>query len=427
MSESLGRHLLVEFFGCSETILNDVVQIETAMVTAAKVANATVINSTFHHFSPYGVSGVVVIQESHLAIHAWPEYQYAAVDIFTCGTAVKPWVAYDYLKKAFAATHGSSMELKRGQKELLSRVNVDFLATERQNSAPAHQPQFKRNVWFTDKDENIALSLRHTGQLLYDQQSPYQRVRVLESYAYGKTLLIDDMVMCTEKDEFVYHEMIVHVPVFIHGKVRRALVIGGGDGGTVREILKHQDIEEVVMVEIDEKVVEASTLHLPTLSAQLSHPKLSLKIEDGIDFMANCPSSTFDLIIIDGSDPEGPAKGLFSLQFYKDCHRVLKQGGVLNLQSEGPLFNTAAFLELNKCTQTIFGKDSSHCYLAYISTYPTGMWSFITAQKSSALNYAKFDISGAALFSQHHRLQYYTPQMHFAAFALPPFVREMMT
>jgi len=426
MPNTLGRHILVEFYGCSSSILNDVITIEKAMVDAAKAAEATVINSTFHHFSPYGVSGVVVIQESHLAIHAWPEYQYAAVDIFTCGDEVQPWVAYDFLKKAFEADHGSAMEINRGQKDLLKRINVDYLIKDRTATEETLNPEFKRDVWFTDKDENIALSLRHSGKLLYHAQSPYQRVRVLESYAYGKTLAIDNMIMVTEKDEFVYHEMIAHVPTFIHGNVKRALVIGGGDGGTVRELLKHPEIEEVVMVEIDEKVVEASKLHLPQLSCAFDNPKLQLLIQDGIEYLNNCPDEAFDLIIVDGSDPEGPAEGLFSASFYQNAYRALRPEGVLNLQSEGPLFNSAAFVELNHCLNDIFGKTSVACYLAYISTYPTGMWSFTTAQKGKALNYTDFDLSQAAIFSEQHKLQYYTPEMHFAAYALPPFVKTML-
>lgn len=427
MSNALGRHILVEFFGCSASILNDVIVIEKSMVDAAKAAQATVINSTFHHFSPYGVSGVVVIQESHLAIHAWPEYQYAAVDIFTCGEEVDPWVAYDYLKTAFEAQHGSSMEINRGQKQLLSRINVDHLRTDRAEAEQELQPHYKRDVWFTDKDENIALSLRHTGRLLYHADSPYQRVRVLESYAYGKALVIDDMVMATEKDEFVYHEMIVHVPVLLHEAPKNVLVIGGGDGGTVRELFKHEVVESVTMVEIDEKVVEASRLHLPQLSSAFDHPKLDLRIQDGIEFLRQCESEQYDLIIIDGSDPEGPAEGLFSQAFYEDVYRALRPGGVLNLQSEGPLFNTQAFLSLNRCLRTIFSEESVGCYLAYISTYPTGMWSFTSARKGGPLEPLKFDLANAAIFSEQHQLQYYTPEMHYAAFTLPPFVKTMLT
>jgi len=426
MSNTLGRHILVEFYGCNSEILNDVITIEKSMVNAAKEAQATVINSTFHHFSPYGVSGVVVIQESHLAIHTWPEYKYAAVDVFTCGEVVNPWIAYDFLKKAFEADQGSAMEINRGQKDLLKRIDVDYLSNHREEVEKEVKPTYKRDVWFTDKDENVALSLRHTGELLYHAKSPYQTVRVLNTYAYGKMLSIDNMVMVTEKDEFVYHEMIAHVPMFVHGQVKRALVIGGGDGGTVRELLRHPQIEEVVMVEIDEKVIEAAKEHLPQIASDFDHPKLKLHIDDGIKYVANCPAESFDLVIIDGSDPEGPAEGLFSPSFYKNVYQALKPNGILNLQSESPMFNAKSFLELNNCMVDIFGFNSVSRYLAFISTYPSGMWSFTIAQKGSPLAYDKFDLTGAAIFSQQHDLQYYTPDMHFAAFTLPPFVRKML-
>jgi spermidine synthase len=439
MSNTLGRHILVEFFDCSAEIMNDVIIIEQSMVNAAREAQATVINSTFHHFSPYGVSGVVVIQESHLAIHTWPEFRYAAVDIFTCGTEVNPWIAYDFLKKAFQAQHGSAMEINRGQKDLLQRVDVDFLQKHRSSielyqeqmvngEGEKIEPQFKRDVWFTDKDENRALSIRHTGDVLYRQKSPFQLVQVLDSYAYGKTLTIDGMIMCTEKDEFVYHEMISHVPMLTHPGVKKALVIGGGDGGTVRELVKHESLEQVVMVEIDEKVVEASKLHLPTLSCAFGHPKLDLRIDDGIKYIHECPDETFDLIIIDGSDPEGPAEGLFSEEFYQHVHRCLRPGGLLTLQSEGPHFSSKAFVELHQCLERVFGEDSVHCYLAFIPTYPTGMWSFNYACKDGSIHPLRsLDEVRANAFSAQHQLRYYTADVHKGAFALPPFVQEMLS
>ena len=434
MSNTLGRHILVEFFDCSAEIMNDVIIIEQSMVNAAKEAQATVINSTFHHFSPYGVSGVVVIQESHLAIHTWPEFRYAAVDIFTCGTEVNPWIAYDFLKTAFEAKHGSAMEINRGQKDLLQRVDIDFLKKYRSSTevfeeaqAQGHEPSFKRDVWFTDKDENRALSIRHTGELLYRAKSDYQLVQVLDSYAYGKTLTIDGMIMCTERDEFVYHEMIAHVPMLTHPGVKRALVIGGGDGGTVRELVKHPELEQVVMVEIDEKVVEASKLHLPALSSAFGHEKLDLRIADGIEYLKQVEDEAFDLIIIDGSDPEGPAEGLFSEAFYRDVHRALKAGGLLTLQSEGPHFSSKAFVELHQCLQNVFGEGAVHCYLAFIPTYPTGMWSFNYASKGGVLHpLENLDVARSDAFSQAHNLRYYTAEVHRGAFALPPFVREML-
>ncbi len=248
---ALGRHVLVEFFECSPEILNDVTIIEKNMVEGAVEAGATVINSTFHHFSPFGVSGVVVIQESHLAVHTWPEYGYAAVDLFTCGDTVDPWISYRYLLHAFKASHGSSMELLRGQLDLLKKT-ADLADLPGGTELTPEEIKYNRNIWFTERGENIALSLRHRGDPLFRKQSPFQKVEIYDTFAYGKMLTCDGMIMCAEKDEHGYHEMIVHVPMHVHPDIKNVLVIGGGDGGTVREILRHEPVDRVVMVEIDE-------------------------------------------------------------------------------------------------------------------------------------------------------------------------------
>jgi len=422
---ALGRHILVEFFGCSSEILNDVPTIETSMVEAAKEALSTVINSTFHHFSPYGVSGVVVIQESHLAIHTWPEFQYAAVDIFTCGNTINPWIAYDFLKKAFEAKHGSAMEINRGQTDLLKRVDFDINA-DREEMEQQLQPEYKRDVWFTDKDENIALSLRYTGDILFRVKSPYQTVQVINTYAYGKTLTIDNMVMCSEKDEHAYHEMIAHIPMLSHPNPNDVLVIGGGDGGTVREVVRHEALNKVTMVEIDETVVEASKKFLPQLSEAFENPKLQLLIYDGIKFVQDAVADSYDVVIVDGSDPEGPATGLFSESFYRDIYKSMKEDGVLVLQSEGPHFNRETMVDVFQCLQRIFGKDKVHMYLAFIPTYPTGMWSFIYASKGDVHPFNRLNSAMAADFAKKHNLQYYNAEIHRCAFALPTFVSNML-
>ncbi|WCL81738.1 polyamine aminopropyltransferase [Saprospira sp. CCB-QB6] len=428
MSKTLGRHILVEFFGCSPDILNDVITIEKSMVNAAIEAQATVINATFHHFSPYGVSGVVVIQESHLAIHTWPEYGYAAVDLFTCGDEVNPWISYDYLKTAFEADYGSAMEINRGQADLLKRVNIDHLLKERQGteSQLEHKVKFSRNVWFTDKDENLALSLRHTGNLLYRKKSEFQTVQVLESHAFGKMLTIDNLIMTTEKDEFIYHEMITHPAMLSHAAPKNILVIGGGDGGTVRELFRHDSVEKVTMVEIDGNVVEACKEHLPQIAAAFDHPNLDLKIADGIAYVAEAAAESFDIIIVDGSDPAGPAEGLFSEEFYKNVQKALKKDGILVLQSESPHFHQKAFVELNHCLKDIFGAEAVEVYLAQIPTYPTGTWSFTMASKDGQAKLPQLDQAAANAFSEKHGLSYYDGAVHQAAFALPPFVRKML-
>ncbi|AMM52104.1 spermidine synthase [Rufibacter sp. DG15C] len=422
--DALGRHILVEFYNCSPELMNDVVHIENSMVEAAETAGATVINSTFHHFSPYGVSGVVVIQESHLAIHTWPEYGYAAVDLFTCGETVDPWVSYDFLQKAFKASHGSSMECRRGQQSLLQRTDFTVEARDSgQQIVPI--PKITRDVWFTERDENIALSLKHTGNQLYKKQSPYQKVEVFETLAYGNMLTLDGMVMCTQKDEYVYHEMITHVPVMSHGNVKRALVIGGGDGGTVRELLRHDQINEVVLVEIDALVIEACKEHLPETASAFDHPKLKLLVADGIKYIQECANEAFDLIIVDSADPVGPGEGLFTAEFYQEVYRCLTPNGIMITQSESPRFNTKVFVEIYDTYRGIFGQENVHCYLAAIPTYPTGTWSFSFSSKGG-VHPKQVNMEQAAAFSREHNLRYYNEDIHQAAFALPNFVKDLL-
>ncbi len=424
---ALGNHILVEFSGCEPEIMNGVSTIENAMVDAAESAGATVINSTFHHFSPYGVSGVVVIQESHLAIHTWPEYGYAAVDLFTCGDQVDAWVSFDLLKEAFKAKNYSAIEMKRGALNLLNRLDFDINSIRSEAKNRLNPDKYTRNVWFTDKDDDQGLSLRYTGEVLFDQKTEFQRVKVLETYRYGKMLALDNMVMTTEKDEFHYHEMISHPAMFTHGNIKNVLVIGGGDGGTVREILKHQSVEKVTMVEIDGAVIEACKEHLPQIAASFDDPRLELHVADGIDFVKNADSTTYDLVIVDGSDPVGPAEGLFTVDFYQNCERVLKQNGILVAQGESPKFNEQAFTELNATLKSIFGNSNAHTSLLYVPTYPTGMWSFQWGIKGDLdplkIN-EKADEIGA--FVNENGLNYYNFHIHKSSFALPNFVLKML-
>ena len=422
---ALGQHILVEFINCTPEIMNDVSIIETGMVEAASKAGATVINSTFHHFSPYGVSGVVVIQESHLAIHTWPEYGYAAVDLFTCGDSVDTWLAFDHLKEVFQAGNYSAIEMRRGNMNLLNRVGFDLSSMREESKQHVNPEKFTRNVWFTDKDENQALSLRYTGEILFDKTSEFQKVRIIDTYAYGKTLTIDDMFMCTEKDEAHYHEMISHPAILAHGNVKNILVIGGGDGGTIREVLKHKSVEKVTMVEIDELVIEASKKHLPQIASEFGNPKLNLLIQDGIQFVADQNNETYDLVIIDGSDPVGPAEGLFSKAFFDNCKRILTPNGILVTQGESPMFNQKAFVELNTCLKELFGDEKVNTCLFQVPTYPSGTWSFHYAAKGT-VDVTKPNHTISDAFESNQNLKYYNSSLHTGAFALPNFVKNML-
>ncbi|MGC1309333.1 MAG: polyamine aminopropyltransferase [Phormidesmis sp.] len=424
--KSLGRHILVEFHGCSAEILNDVPRIEQGMLAAATQSGATIINSVFHHFSPFGVSGVIVIQESHLAIHTWPEYRYAAVDLFTCGDTVNPWVSYASLKAAFQAEHGSAVEINRGQLDLLEKIDIDLGEIRDQATQTLMPPKHSRSVWFTDRDDNIALSIRHRGDRIFQEKSPYQLVEIFDTFKYGKMLTVDKMVMCSEKDETAYHEMIIHVPMLANPGVKKVLVIGGGDGGSVREILRHESVESVTMVEIDEVVVRASREFLPSLSSSLDDPKLDLIIGDGIEYLKNASDESYDFIVVDSSDPVGPAEGLFSTAFYKDVYRCLTPSGMMVAQSESPRFNQKAFVSLSHCLRDIFNVENAHTYLAFIQTYPTGMWSFSYCTKNGIHPVKALNIDNAARFAKAHDLQYYNPDVHQAAFCLPTFIQTML-
>jgi spermidine synthase len=424
--DALGRHVLVEFYECSPDILNEVSMIETSMVAAAKEAGATVINSTFHHFSPFGVSGVVVIQESHLAIHTWPEYRYAAVDLFTCGEPVDPWISYKYLKNAFQASHGSSMEISRGQLNLLEPSKIDVPGLREQAEQYLPIPQYTRNIWFTERNDYIALSLRHKGDPLFRKKSKYQKVEIFDTYQFGKLLACDGMIMCAEKDEHAYHEMITHVPMFTYPDPKRILVIGGGDGGTVRELVRHENIAEVVMVEIDDVVVEASKKHLPTLASAFNHSKLNLFIEDGIKYVSQAADESFDIVLIDSTDPVGPAVGLFTKDFYHQVRRILTPHGIMVAQSESPRFNIPVFKEIYAAYREVFGQAKVYPYLAFIPTYPTGMWSFAFCSKGNVHPLENLRTKAAKQFASDQALNYYNEEIHRSAFVLPRFVRNML-
>lgn len=424
--ESLGRHILVEYFNCSSEVLNDVIMIENAMVKASEAAGAIVINSTFHHFSPFGVSGVVVIEESHLAVHTWPEYKYAALDLFTCGENVDPWTSYEFLKEAFKAESGSSLEMLRGSLSLLEKSDFNLKEQREVIDKERVKPKKSRDIWFTERDDNIATSFRHSGDLLFRKKSKFQKVEIYETFQYGKMLTCDGVAMCAEADEYAYHEMIAHVPMLTHPNPKNVLVIGGGDGGTIREVTRHETLEKVVLVEIDEVVIEASKKHLPVLSSAFDHPKLDLQIADGIQYVKESPDESFDLVIVDSTDPVGPAEGLFTEEFYKDVQRILKTPGLMITQSESPRFNVNVFKEIYNCYFQIYGQENVHCYLAYIPIYPSGMWSFSYCAKGDIHPIRNLDQQKAKSFSIDHNFKYYSDQIHYASFILPQFVKDLL-
>ncbi len=288
----------------------------------------------------------------------------------------------------------------------------------------ANTEQFNPGEWIIDRDGNIALSIRFK-KLLFSEKSPYQTVEVFDTYDRGRMLTIDRIIMCTEVDEASYHEMLVHVPMLTNAQIKDVLVIGAGDGGTIRELVRHEDIRQITMVEIDEVVVKASQEFLPHISSALNHPKLNLLIEDGIKYVREASKDSYDLIIIDSSDPVGPAEGLFTKSFYQDIYRCLRPGGLVTIQSESPSFNPQVFKELNQFLKQVFD-NRVYPYLVFIPMYPSGMWSLTYCSKQGVHPLQDFNRDRAMEFTQTQNLRYYNADIHRAAFCLPTYIHKMV-
>ncbi|NMA37290.1 MAG: polyamine aminopropyltransferase, partial [Papillibacter sp.] len=190
-------------------------------------------------------------------------------------------------------------------------------------------------LWFTENHTtNVRLSIR-TDRQLYSAQSSFQRIDIFQSVEFGRFLTLDGYMMLTEKDEFIYHEMITHVPLAVHPDAKNILVIGGGDGGAVRELCRYRTVKAIDLVEIDPLVVEASREHLPFTACSLDDPRVTIYYEDGVKFVRR-KKAAYDLIIVDSTDPFGPGEGLFTREFYGSCYMALKEDGIMVNQHESP-------------------------------------------------------------------------------------------
>jgi spermidine synthase len=279
----------------------------------------------------------------------------------------------------------------------------------------------KLDLWVTETHKNLVSLGFRVERTLFSGKSAYQQVDVVETAGHGTLLLNDGIVMVSERDEFVYHEMIAHVPLFTISEPRSVLIIGGGDGGTAREVLRHKSIKRAVMVEIDEMVVDACKKHMPSVSCALEDPRLELIIDDGVKYAQNC-TETFDAVLIDSTDPIGPAQPLFDRSFYKTIAGLLSENGVMISQSESPFYDTEIQNSMFSNQRPFFEKI--HMYTFSTITYPGGLWSFGFAS-NGLCPIRDFDPKRAAAPGMD--MQYYNPAVHKAAFALPCFVTKGLT
>jgi len=269
-------------------------------------------------------------------------------------------------------------------------------------------------LWYTEKQTpNLGITcLVH--ETLCHFKTPYQDLAVIDTLQFGKMLVLDGMVQTTEKDEFVYHEMIAHVAMQAHPNPRDVLVVGGGDGGAIREVLKYSSVETATLVEIDEAVIEVSRKYLPDIAVGLSDPRVTVLVADGIEHVKQS-TGKYDVILVDSTEPVGPAIGLFSEEFYRNIYRALKKDGIFVAQTESPFFNRDLIKDVYARIARVF--PLTKLYLASIPTYPSGLWSFTAGSKC-------YEPENGG--DKPVKTKYYNKDVHQGAFRLPGFVRELL-
>lgn len=273
-------------------------------------------------------------------------------------------------------------------------------------------------LWYTEKQTpNVGITCK-ISETLHDEQSEFQHISVINTEQFGRMLVLDGMVMTTIKDEFVYHEMISHVALNTHPNPENVLVIGGGDGGAIREVIKHPKVKKATLAEIDGRVIEVSKQYLPEIAVALEgNPKVEVLVDDGIAHIKN-KKNTYDLILVDSTEPIGPAEGLFALEFYRQIYDALKEDGIMVAQTESPFFNSDLISRVYKDISSVF--PLTKLYLASIPTYPSGLWSFTMGSK-------RWDPeqTDESLIPDLDT-KYYCADIHKSVFKLPKFVQALL-
>jgi len=262
----------------------------------------------------------------------------------------------------------------------------------------------------------FSLRIRET---LHSERSDHQQIDVVDTVTFGRALLLDGIFMTSEKDEFFYHEMLVHPALVTHPAPRRVLVIGGGDGGTAREALRHPEVAHVQMVEIDRRVVEVSRTHLPGIG-RWDDPRLHLRFEDAVAYVKETDDAPYDVVLLDGSDPVGPAEGLFDRAFYEGVRRVLAPGGILALQSESPVLFPDTYRSTQRTVADVFGA-AWPCF-GHVPLYGASVWTWTLAPTDGSDPRAPRHPDRADAIARGGT-RYYTPDIHRAAFVVPPYAR----
>ncbi|MFT9635897.1 polyamine aminopropyltransferase [Alcaligenes phenolicus] len=412
-----GLHLTADLYqcACSPELLIDAQKLADFCRQQTIDAGLTIVGEEWQAFpefegQPGGVTGVLLLAESHLAIHTWPERGGVTLDVYVCN------FMQDNSGKATRLIDGIEQAFKPGQaqRNRLWRGEAD---------GPAHAGELLTE----NLNQDALYGFRFTERLL-ERQTAFQRLELLRSETLGKTLRLDGCMMTSEAEEFFYHEGLIHPAAMAHPNPRRALIVGGGDGGALEELLKYPSLERVSLVELDGEVIEVAREHLQSIhKGAFDNPRVQIQIEDGAKFLANT-QERFDLIYLDLTDPETPAGPLYTAAFFESCKRALASGGALVLHLGSPFHESQQVKNLSESLASVFAQV--HGYGLHIPLYGS-YWGLAIA--SDELNPRAFSadqiqerLEQRMSNENQDSLQFYNADIHGALFALPTFYRRLM-
>ncbi len=395
-----GLHLIGDLAGCrcDPQRLLDSAGFKDKCIEMVNTSGLTVMDTIFKQFDNSGFTGAVVLAESHLAIHTWPETNGLTLDVYVCNysadNSAKAQQLFDAVVDYFQPDEIARHAIDRGAHMLIEPLN--------------------ESIGFYIK------ASRHIGEW----HTQYQKIAVFDTPQYGKIFRLDDYNMTSEREEFVYHETLIHPALTAHSAPGKVLIIGGGDGGSSEEVLKHPSVEQVTLVEIDEDVIKVAKEHFESVhNGVFDNPRLRIIVGDGMQFVRNTEDK-FDLIALDLTDPIGPAAALYSEDFFRQCRKALNPGGALTLHIGSPTAHPERVTELAQRLHRVF-RIVRPCTM-YIPLYGA-LWALAVC--SDQLNPKAFtanEIDARIKARGLNQLQFYNGESHLGIFALPNFIRTLV-
>ena len=395
-----GLHIIGDLGGCrcDPQVLLDGKAFEQVCVDIVRASGLTIMDVSFHQFEGSGYTGTVVLAESHLAIHTWPESQGLTLDVYVCNysadNSTKARQLFDAIVAHFRPAEIARHEVSRGDHLLMEPLN-----------------------------DSTGFYIK-ADRLVGEWQTRYQQVQIYETPHYGKIFRLDGYNMTSEKEEFVYHENLIHPALTAHAAPKKVLIVGGGDGGSAEEALKHPSVEQLTLCEIDEDVIKVAKEHFQAVhNGVFDNPKLRLLIGDGMKFVRETQEK-FDLIALDLNDPVGPAEALYSTEFFQSCRHALAAGGALVLHIGAPVARPERVAELALRLNAIF--RIVRPYTMYIPLYGAQWAMAVCSDKLDPKSFTADEIDRRIEARKLQELRFYNGETHEGVFALPNFVRDLV-